>query len=230
MPEGAREGISPRCAQWICCCPMPHLTAKKLVIATHNPGKLAEVRELLSPYGIEALSAGDLGLPEPEETGASFAANAVIKAKAAAGAAALPALADDSGLCVYALGGAPGVNSARWAGPSRDFAAAMHKVAEALLAANARPPFKAHFACALALALPGGETDVFEGKVFGELVFPPRGTLGFGYDPIFLAEGFARTFGEMTRQEKHGIPPDGSPGLSHRARAFQAFARACLGP
>jgi XTP/dITP diphosphohydrolase len=209
---------------------MPHLILEKLVIATHNPGKLAEIRDLLSPYGVEAVSAGDLGLPEPEETGDSFAANAAIKARAAAEGAKMPALADDSGLCVDALGGAPGVNSARWAGSGRDFSGAMRKVEEALRAAHARPPFKAHFACALALAFPGGETEVFEGKVFGELVLPPRGNLGFGYDPIFLPEGFSRTFGEMTPHEKHGIPADGSPGLSHRARAFQAFARACLRP
>jgi XTP/dITP diphosphohydrolase len=207
---------------------MTLLIEGKLVIATHNPGKLAEVRDLLAPYGVEALSAAELGLPEPEETGDSFAANAAIKARAAATAAKIPALSDDSGLCVDALDGAPGVNSARWAGPDRDFSAAMSKVEEALKAANARPPFNAHFACALALALPDEETQIFEGRVFGELVFPPRGSLGFGYDPIFLPEGFARTFGEMTPQEKHGIPADGSPGLSHRARAFQAFARACL--
>jgi XTP/dITP diphosphohydrolase len=207
---------------------MARQIGKKLVIATHNPGKLAEVRDLLAPYGVEALSAAELGLPEPEESGASFAANAAIKARAAAAAASSPALSDDSGLCVDALGGAPGVNSARWAGPDRDFSAAMRKVEDALKGANARPPFNAHFACALALAFPDEETQIFEGRVLGELVFPPRGSLGFGYDPIFLPEGFARTFGEMTPQQKHGIPADGSPGLSHRARAFQAFARACL--
>jgi XTP/dITP diphosphohydrolase len=200
----------------------------KLVIATHNPGKLAEISGLLALYGIEAISAAELGLPEPEETGGSFSANAAIKARAAAEGAKLPALADDSGLCVEALGGAPGINSARWAGPARDFGAAMKKVEQALQAAGARPPFRAHFACALALALPGQETQIFEGKVFGELVFPARGNLGFGYDPIFLPEGLARTFGEMTPQEKHGIPAGGLPGLSHRARAFQAFVRACL--
>lgn len=207
---------------------MPRLAAGKLVIATHNPGKLAEVRELLTPYGVEAIPAGEVGLPEPEETGASFAANAAIKAHAAAEAAKMPALADDSGLCVEALGGAPGVNSARWAGRLRDFGAAMKRVQQALQAANARPPFRAYFGCALALAFPGGEVEIFEGKVSGELVFPPRGNLGFGYDPIFLPDGFSRTFGQMTPQEKHGIPSDGSPSLSHRARAFQAFARACL--
>jgi XTP/dITP diphosphohydrolase len=201
----------------------------QLVIATHNGGKLAEMRGLLAPYGVMTIPAQDLGLPAPEETGVSFVANAEIKACAAAYRANIPALADDSGLCVEALDGAPGINSARWAGASRDFGAAMQKVKQALLAANARPPFKAHFACALALAFPDGEIQSFEGKVFGELVFPPRGSLGFGYDPIFLPEGYARTFGEMTAQEKHGIPADGSPALSHRARAFHIFAQACLG-
>jgi XTP/dITP diphosphohydrolase len=200
----------------------------KLVIATHNAGKLAEMLELLAPYGVVAIAASELGLPEPEETGASFISNAEIKARAAAGSAKIPALADDSGLCVTALDDAPGINSARWAGTTRDFADAMKKVERALQAANARRPFKAHFVSALALAFPDGETQNFAGKVFGELVFPPRGNLGFGYDPIFLPEGFARTFGEMTGQEKHGIPADGSPPLSHRARAFQAFARARL--
>jgi XTP/dITP diphosphohydrolase len=208
---------------------MPAMLQGKLVIATHNAGKLKEMRELLAPYGVAALSTAELGLPEPEETGASFIANAEIKARAAADRAKIPALSDDSGLCVHALDGAPGINSARWAGASRDFDAAMKKIEDALRATDARPPFKAHFACALALAFPQGEVRSFEGKVFGELVFPPRGSLGFGYDPIFLPEGFTQTFGEIAPQEKHGIPADGSPGLSHRARAFQIFARACLG-
>ncbi|MFZ0495802.1 MAG: RdgB/HAM1 family non-canonical purine NTP pyrophosphatase [Methylocella sp.] len=207
---------------------MPRRLEGKLVIATHNAGKLAEMRELLAPYGVVTIAASELGLPEPEETGASFIANAVIKARAAAVSAKIPALADDSGLCVAALDDAPGINSARWAGSVRDFGAAMKKVEHALQAAKARPPFKAHFVSALALAFPDGETQGFEGTVFGELVFPPRGSRGFGYDPIFLPEGFARTFGEMTGQEKHRIPADGSPALSHRARAFQAFARAGL--
>lgn len=199
-----------------------------LVVATHNPGKLAEMRELLSPYGIETVSAGDLGLPEPEETGSSFAENARIKAEAAARASKLCAFADDSGLCVDALGGAPGIHSARWAGDGRDFGEAMGQVELALRKAQAEPPFAAHFACALALAFPDGETLIFEGKVFGTLVFPPRGMLGFGYDPIFLPYGDTRTFGEMESREKHGLPADGSEALSHRARAFQALARACL--
>lgn len=208
---------------------MPAKLKGKLVIATHNAGKLKEMRELLAPYGVAVLSAAELGLPEPEETGETFIANAEIKARAAADRAKIPALSDDSGLCVDALDGAPGINSARWAGTSRDFDDAMKKIEDALRATNARPPFKAHFACALALAFPLGEVRSFEGKVFGELVFPPRGSLGFGYDPIFLPEGFTQTFGEIGPQEKHGIPADGSPGLSHRARAFQIFARACLG-
>jgi XTP/dITP diphosphohydrolase len=208
---------------------MPRKLIETLVIATHNAGKLTEMRELLAPYGVVSIPASELGLPEPEETGVTFVANAELKARAAAGRANIPALADDSGLCVEALGGAPGISSARWAGPSRDFGAAMSKVEHALRTAKARPPFKAHFACALALAFPSGEMHSFEGKVFGELVFPPRGSLGFGYDPIFLPEGYTRTFGEMTGQEKHGLPTDGSPGLSHRARAFQIFVQACLG-
>lgn len=200
----------------------------KLVIATHNAGKLVEMQGLLLPYGIATVSARDLGLAEPEETGASFTENARIKAEAAAKASQLCALADDSGLCVDALGGSPGIHSARWAGETRDFGAAMRKVEDALRAAGAEPPFRAHFSCVLALACPDRETLAFEGKVLGTLVFPPLGTQGFGYDPIFLPDGFARTFGEMSAREKHGIPADGSEGLSHRARAFQALARACL--
>jgi XTP/dITP diphosphohydrolase len=207
---------------------MPRRLEGKLVLATHNAGKFAEMRDLLAPYRVLTVAASELGLPEPEETGASFISNAGLKARAAADRAKIPALADDSGLCVAALDDAPGINSARWAGTARDFCAAMKKVEHALQAANARPPFKAHFVSVLALAFPDGETQSFEGKVFGELVFPPRGDLGFGYDPIFLPDGFSRTFGEMTGQEKHGIPADGSAALSHRARAFQAFAQACL--
>jgi len=200
----------------------------KLVIATHNPGKLKEMRELLDFFAVDAISAQDLGLPEPEETGATFHANAELKARAAAQGSGLAALADDSGLCVEALGDAPGIYSARWAGPSRDWAEAREKVEQALQDVGARPPFKAHFVCVLTLAFPDGEARHFEGKVFGELVFPPRGDLWFGYDPIFVPENRAKTFGEMSSKEKHGIPADGSPALSHRGRAFQAFARACL--
>lgn len=204
----------------------------RLVIATHNRGKLWEMQELLKPHGIDAVSAGELGLPEPEETGATFTANAALKARVAAKAAELPALADDSGLCVDALGGAPGLHSARWAeltpGGARDFAAAINKVEAALHEAGAKPPYTAHFISALALAWPDGTVEIFEGKVNGTLVFPPRGMKGFGYDPIFLPDGLSRTFGEMMMDEKQAIPADGSPALSHRARAFQAFARACL--
>jgi XTP/dITP diphosphohydrolase len=200
----------------------------KLVIATHNAGKLAEMRELLDQYGVAAVSAGELGLPEPEETGTTFLANSQLKAIAAATSANCAALADDSGLCVEALGGEPGVYSARWAGPTRDFAIARAKVEEELRAIGAKPPFRAHFMCLLTLAFPDGAVESFEGRVDGELVFPPRGSLVFGYDPIFLPENLDKTFGEMTLEEKQAIPPDGSPALSHRARAFQAFARARL--
>jgi XTP/dITP diphosphohydrolase len=201
----------------------------KLIIATHNAGKLAEMRELLDQYGVKAVSAGELGLPEPEETGKTFLANSQLKAIAAAKGANCPALADDSGLCVDALGGEPGVYSARWAGPTRDFAVARAKVEEELRGVGAKAPFTAHFICILTLAFPDGEIQSFEGRVDGKLVFPPRGSLVFGYDPIFLPENLAKTFGEMTLEEKQAIPPDGSPALSHRARAFQAFARARLG-
>lgn len=207
---------------------MVRLVGEKLVIATHNPGKLWEMRELLKPYQIEAVSAGDLGLPEPEETGDTFIANAELKALASAKGSGLPALSDDSGLCVDALGGAPGIYSARYAGESRDFGAAMLKLEKALAAAGAKPPFHAHFVSAISLAQPDGEVVSFEGKVFGTLIFPPRGDLGFGYDPIFLPDGHDKTFGEMWAVEKHSLPEDGSEALSHRARAFQAFARSCL--
>ncbi len=195
----------------------------RIVAATHNSGKLREIRELFAPYGITAVGAAELGLAEPEETGATFAANATIKAEAAARAAGEPALADDSGLCVEALGGAPGIYSARWA--EGDFAAAMARVEWELKAAHAPKPWRAHFVSALALAWPDGATETFEGRVDGELVFPPRGTAGFGYDPIFRPDGHERTFGEMCAEEKHGLPADGSLALSHRARAFQTFAR-----
>jgi XTP/dITP diphosphohydrolase len=203
----------------------------ELVIATHNPGKLAELRELLAPYGITAASAGELGLDEPAETGASFRENARIKATAAAAAAQRPAFADDSGLAVDALGGAPGIHSARWAGETKDFAAAMRRIETELGARGAAHPGerKAHFVCALCVAWPDGHVEEFEARIDGTLVWPPRGEKGFGYDPIFLPDGHARTFGEMTSDEKHGLPPLGS-GLSHRARAFRQLAEACLGP
>jgi XTP/dITP diphosphohydrolase len=199
-----------------------------LVAATHNAGKLREFRDLLAPYSIEIVSAAGLGLPEPEETGDTFEANARLKALAAARAAGRPALADDSGLCVAALGGAPGICSARWAGGSKDFSAAMARIERELAAAAAPPPWRAHFVSALALASPDDHVEYFEGQVDGRLVFPPRGTNGFGYDPIFLPDGHSRGFGEMSAEEKHGVPADGSLALSHRARAFQKLARACL--
>jgi XTP/dITP diphosphohydrolase len=202
--------------------------AGPLVAATHNAGKLREFRDLLDPYRIEVRSAGNLSLPEPEETGDTFEANARLKALAAARAAGLPALADDSGLCVEALGGAPGIYSARWAGGSKDFSTAMARVERELLSVNAPRPWRAHFISALALAWPDDHVEYFEGRVDGRLVLPPRGTNGFGYDPIFLPDGHSRGFGEMTAEEKHGVPADGSLALSHRARAFQLLARACL--
>lgn len=203
--------------------------AGRLVIATHNPGKLKEMRELLMPYGIEAGSAGELGLVEPAESGTSFEENARIKASAAATAAGLPAFADDSGLTVDALDGDPGIYSARWAGPEKDFRRAMQAVEDKLRerGALARSQRKAHFVCALCLAWPDGHVEEFEGKVDGTLIWPPRGERGFGYDPMFLPTGHARTFGEMTNVEKHGLPPRGK-GLSHRARAFLKLAEACL--
>ncbi len=202
----------------------------RVVIATHNPGKLGEMRELLSPHGIEAVSAGELNLPEPEETGSSFEANAIIKAEAAAKAANLPALSDDSGLCVEALGGDPGIHSARWAGPDKDFARAMRMIDEKLSAKGAKSPEqrRAAFVSALTVAWPDGHLENFEGRVDGTLVWPPRGSAGFGYDPMFLPDGHGRTFGEMSAEEKHGLPPRGQ-GLSHRARAFMKLAKACLG-
>jgi XTP/dITP diphosphohydrolase len=199
------------------------------VIATHNPGKLAEMRELLAPYQIEAISAGDMGLNEPEETGTTFRDNARIKAAAAAKASGLPAFADDSGLAVDALDGAPGVLSARWAGPDKNFRAAMATIEEKLRERGATSPARrtAHFVSALCVAWPDGHVEGFEERVDGTLVWPPRGDQGFGYDPMFLPDGHARTFGEISSEEKHGLPPRGK-GLSHRARAFLKLAEACL--
>jgi XTP/dITP diphosphohydrolase len=202
----------------------------RLVIATHNAGKLVEMRDLLALYGVEAVSAGDLNLPEPEETGTTFAANARIKAQASAQASGMPALADDSGLVVDALDGAPGIYSARWAGPGKDFRLAMEKVAGMLRERDAFTPQQrsAHFVSVLCVAWPDGHVEEFEGKTDGSLVWPPRGNEGFGYDPMFLPDGFGLTFGEMSRDDKHGLPPKGQ-GLSHRARAFVKLAEACLG-
>lgn len=197
----------------------------RLVLASHNPGKLAEFRELLAPYGVDVVSAGDLGVPEPEETGVTFEENARLKAVVSTFATGLPALSDDSGLEVAALDGAPGIYSARWAGETKDFPAAMARVEQelgekgALSAAN--PP-QANFTAVLCLATPDGEAELFEGKVFGHLSFPPKGSRGFGYDPIFIADGQTLSFGEMNPDAKHEI--------SHRAVAFAKFAESCLPP
>ena len=201
----------------------------RLVIATHNPGKLAEMRELLAPHGVEAISAGELGLDEPEETGDTFRTNAAIKAIAAAKAAKLPAFADDSGLVVDALDGAPGIYSARWAGEGKDFMVAMTRIERLLQERGAIKPEqrKAHFVSALCVAWPDDHLEEVEARVDGTLAWPPRGTAGFGYDPAFQPNGYTRTFGEMTSIEKHGMPPLGL-GLSHRARAFVKLAEFCL--
>jgi len=194
----------------------------RLVVASHNAGKVREIGALLEPFRITALSAAELGLEEPEETGTSFAANARLKALAAARASGLPALADDSGLVVAALDGAPGVRSARWAGPGGDFGAAMAKVERALAAAAARTPAerRAAFVAALCLAWADGHAELFEGRVEGTLVWPVRGSNGFGYDPMFVPDGHDLTFGEMEPADKHAI--------SHRARAFAKLSAACF--
>ncbi|MSP83224.1 MAG: RdgB/HAM1 family non-canonical purine NTP pyrophosphatase [Alphaproteobacteria bacterium] len=189
----------------------------RLLIATHNPGKLREFADLLAPLGVTVIGAADLGLPEPGETGATFAANAILKARAAAEAAGLPALGDDSGLCVDALNGAPGVMSARWAGPGRDFGSAMARIERELAD---HPDRNAHFACVLALSQPDGSVAIFEGRVEGRITFPPRGANGFGYDPIFLPEGSSLTFAEMDPRAKHAI--------SHRARALEGLRAGLL--
>lgn len=194
-------------------------TDKKLVIASHNPGKVREIGELMAPFGVEVVSAGALGLPEPEETGTTFEANAELKALAAATAARLPALADNSGLVVHALDGDPGIYSARWAGPGKDFTIAMRKVEDALTAKKAGDR-GAHFVACLTLAWPDGHRETFRGEVHGTLVWPPRGDQGFGYDPMFLPEGETRTFGEIEPPTKHG--------MSHRARAFEKLVAACF--
>ena len=201
----------------------------RLVIATHNPGKLAEMRELLAPYGIDAISAGELELAEPDETGTTFRDNARIKAEVAAKATGLPAFADDSGLVVDALDGAPGIYSARWAGPNKDFNDAMARIERLLQERGATAPDKrtAHFVSALCVAWPDDHLEEVEARADGTLVWPPRGSAGFGYDPMFLPEGYDRTFGELTSVEKHGLPPLGL-GLSHRARAFVKLAEICL--
>ena len=198
---------------------MPRRIARgeRLVIASHNPGKVVEIDALLAPYHIETVGAGALGLPEPEETGSTFEANAELKARAAAMASGLPALADDSGLVVPALDGAPGIYSARWAGPTKDFRIAMERVQHQLGDRDRR----AHFVAVLAVAQPDGEIVSFRGEVHGHLTWPPRGERGFGYDPIFVPEGYQLTFGEIDPDHKHRI--------SHRARAFEKLVKACFG-
>ena len=204
----------------------------RIVVATHNAGKLRELRELLAPFGLELVSAGELGLPEPPETGHMFAENAAIKAHNASKASGLPAIADDSGICIAALDGAPGIFSADWAGPGKDFAPALARVQDELARRDALTPEqrRAHFVSALIVAWPDGHTELFEGRVWGTVTPEPRGSQGFGYDPIFLPDGCARTFGEMSSSEKHGIDwtPGGRTGLSHRAVAFRLLADACL--
>ncbi len=214
---------------------MRKLEGRQLVVATHNKGKVAEINDLVAPFGLVARSAGELGLPEPEETGTTFEENALTKAMSAAKATGLPALSDDSGLCVDALGGDPGVYTADWAQSpegGRDFAMAMQKVENALIAAGAHDPArrKGRFVAVLCLAWPDGHAEYFRGEVEGTLVWPPRGERGFGYDPVFLPDGFQQTFGEMEASQKHGWEAGrGDLGLSHRARAFAKFATACLG-
>jgi XTP/dITP diphosphohydrolase len=191
---------------------------QKLILASHNRGKLREIEALLRPLGIEVVSAADLGLPEPDEDAPDFAGNARIKALAAATVSGLPALSDDSGFCVAALNGAPGVHSARWAGPAKDFAAAMATVHERI---GDNPDHRAWFIAALCLAWPDGHTETFLGRIDGTLVWPPRGDKGFGYDPMFVPAGSGRTFGEIDAEEKHAV--------SHRARAFAQVLTSCFG-
>ena len=199
------------------------LEAGKLVIASHNQGKVREIQELLAPLGMEVISAGDLNLPEPVEDGETFIDNSIIKSLAAAKASGLPAMADDSGLAVNILGGAPGIYSARWAGPKKDFSKAMQKIQDAIEeydTIEAKADRSASFICALSLAWPDGHTEVFEGKVSGQMVWPARGSSGFGYDPTFQPDGYDITFGEMDPAEKHEI--------SHRADAFKQLVNACF--
>ena len=195
----------------------------KLVVASHNKGKVKEIADLIEPFGIDVVSAGELGLPEPVEDGDSFAANALIKALAAAKETGLVALSDDSGLAVDALDGAPGIHSARWAGADKDFNMAMRNIEEAIVAKGATTPQKrgAHFVCALCLCAPDGSHEIYQGTIEGKLVWPPRGKNGFGYDPIFLADGYDITFGEMEPDAKHAI--------SHRANAFKLLMKAQFG-
>ncbi|MBD0414875.1 RdgB/HAM1 family non-canonical purine NTP pyrophosphatase [Oryzicola mucosus] len=210
------------------------LEERKIVVASHNAGKLREFADLMAPFGFEAKSAKDYGLPEPDETGTTFEENAYIKAFAAAKATGLPALSDDSGLVVDALDGAPGVYTANWAelpDGTRDFAMAMQRTETALLERGATEATQrsGRFVAVICVAWPDGHAEYFRGEAEGTLVWPPRGTDGFGYDPAFLPRGYDKTFGEMTAQEKHGWTPGQAEALSHRARAFQKFARAMLG-
>ena len=206
---------------------MPRQLTGKVLLATHNSGKLREMRELLAPYGVAVVSAGELGLPEPDETGTTFIANAMLKAQAGAAGSGLASLADDSGLCVDALGGAPGVYTADWAGSPRDWHAAMQRVEDELAACGATTR-GAQFVSTLVIAWPDGHLETFEGKVEGTLVWPPRGDKGHGFDPVFMPDGYDLTFGEMPPEQKHSWSP-GKQGLSHRARAFAKFVEDALG-
>lgn len=210
--------------------------AKSIIVASHNEGKVREINELIAPFGLNAKSAAELGLEEPVEDGDTFEANALTKAMAAATATGLPSLSDDSGLCVDALGGAPGVYTADWAenedGSGRDFLMAMEQVEQALLEKSATEPSQraGRFVAVLCLAWPDGDYEFFRGEVEGQLVWPPRGDKGFGYDPVFKPDGYEQTFGEMPSSEKHSFEAGrGDLGLSHRSRAFAKFARHCLG-
>lgn len=212
---------------------MRKLDTRTIVVASHNAGKIAEIADLIGPFGFSAKSAKDLGFVEPDETGTTFEENAAIKALASAKASGLPALSDDSGLVIDALDGAPGVYTANWAereDGSRDFAMAMEKVETALAERGAAEPAQrtCRFVSVLCLAWPDGHTEFFRGEVEGTVAWPPRGTAGFGYDPIFQPEEHERTFGEMTADEKHGWKPGDAAALSHRARAFKLFVETCL--
>lgn len=213
---------------------MRKLDTKTIIVASHNQGKIREIADLVAPFGFSAMSAADLNFAEPEETGTTFEENAAIKALASARASGLPGLSDDSGLVVDALDGAPGVYTADWAETgdgSRDFEMAMEKVEKALREKGVTGPDGrgARFVSVLCLAWPDGHTELFRGEVEGRVVWPPRGTAGFGYDPVFQPDGYERTFGEMTAEEKHGWRPGGADALSHRARAFKIFVETCLG-
>ncbi len=215
---------------------MRQLSEKTIVVASHNSGKVREINELIAPFGFEAKSAAELNLPEPVEDGDTFEANALIKAQSAVSATGLPALSDDSGLCVDALGGSPGIYTADWAekpdGSGRDFDYAMQKVEDAMQKENANTAKQrtGRFVAVLCMAWPDGHHEFFRGEVEGQLVWPPRGDIGFGYDPVFMPDGFDQTFGEMPAGEKHGWEAGrGDLGLSHRARAFAKFATQCLG-